>query len=293
MQVLVTGATGYIGAHVCKVLHEAGFEVHGLDINVNQNKVYKYCSQLYNYNVLDINKLHIQNYDVVVHLAGLISVQDSVSHPVDYYMTNLFGTIEMLKKFKHSHFIFASTAGAFDPQSPYAYSKIAAEQVIRNMSDNYTIFRFFNVAGSDGENIQFGKSTHLVRIAAECAAGVRDKMSIYGTNYDTDDGTCVRDYIHVVDLANAILYACKNGAVNSEYECIGTGKGYSVQQVINVMKEVTGKDFEVEYKERRPGDPARLFVNGQYVGLDVKHNLNDICQSAYKAEYIRKDRGTK
>ena len=163
-------------------------------------------------------------------------------------------------------------------------SKIAAEDVIKERSKNYTIFRFFNVAGSDGMHRQVGRASHLIRIAAEAAAGKRDYMYMYGDDYDTKDGTCVRDYIHVVDLVNAIRDTIKHGAFNTPYECIGSGKGYSVKEVINTMKEVTGVDFQVKIAGRRDGDPASLAITNQFNLLHPQYNLRDMCLSAYRVE---------
>ena len=285
-KILVTGATGYIGSHVCRVLFERGYEVIGLDIDDEQNDVSAYVSRFIHADVRNV--LLTEEYDAVVHLAGLISVEESMSRPTSYYDTNLNGTLNILNQLDHdTHLLFASTAGAFDPQSPYAKSKIAAEDVIKELADNYTVFRFFNVAGSDGDNMQQGKSTHLIRIAAECAAGTRNKMSIFGTDYATPDGTCVRDYIHVVDLANAIANAIQNGAKNTPYECIGSGKGYSVCDVVNTMMDVSGVEFEVELSSKRAGDPATLTIDNQFDGLKIEHTLEDMCLSAYEIELKR------
>jgi UDP-glucose 4-epimerase len=286
-KVLVTGCTGYIGSHVCKVLFERGYEVIGLDINPNQNDVSKWVTDFIQADVR--NYTSYDEFAAVVHLAGVISVEESMSKPAHYYDTNLNGTLNMLGNIdKDTHFIFASTAGAFDPQSPYAKSKVAAEDVIKEQAEEYTIFRFFNVAGSDGFNTQQGTATHLIRIAAECAAGVRTHMYVYGNDYDTVDGTCVRDYIHVVDLATAIANAVKEGPKNTPYECIGSGKGYSVRQVIDAMKNVTGEDFLVYDAARRSGDPASLAIDNQYDGLTPSYSLGDMCHSAWKAE-LRKE----
>lgn len=285
LKVLITGVTGYIGSHLAKVLFEAGHHVTGLDIEWNKhNNVMKHCHRIL---VKDVTK-HIcdEDYDVIVHLAGLIQVEESVSHPTKYYSTNLGGTVNMLRQNINGepHFIFASTAGAFDPANPYARSKIAAEDVIKEKSKNYTIFRFFNVAGSDGMHRQVGRASHLIRIAAETAAGKRDFMSIYGEDYDTPDGTCVRDYIHVVDLVNAIRDTIKHGPFNTPYECIGSGKGYSVKEVVQTMKEVTGKDFQVKIADRRDGDPASLAITNQFNLLHPQYSLKDMCLSAYRIE---------
>ena len=285
LKVLVTGCTGYIGSHLCKVLFEAGHHITGLDIEWKKhNDVTRYCHRIL---IKDVTK-HVcdEDYDVIVHLAGLIQVEESVALPTKYYSTNLGGTVNMLRQGFNGqpHFIFASTAGAFDPANPYARSKIAAEDVIKERSKNYTIFRFFNVAGSDGMHRQVGRASHLIRIAAEAAAGKRDYMSIYGDDYDTPDGSCVRDYIHVVDLVNAIRDTIKHGPFNTPYECIGSGKGYSVKEVVQTMKEVTGKDFTVKMAGRRDGDPASLAITNQFNLLHPQYNLKDMCLSAYRVE---------
>ena len=285
-KVLVTGATGYIGSHVCKVLFERGYEVIGLDINLEQNDVSKWVDRII---FADVRGVDVdEKFDAIVHLAGVISVEESMTMPSHYYDTNLNGTMNMLSQIdKDTHFIFASTAGAFDAQSPYAKSKVAAEDVIKEQAEGYTIFRFFNVAGSDGENMQQGNATHLIRIASECAAGTRSHMSIFGSDYDTKDGTCVRDYIHVVDLASAIEAAIATGPKNTPYECIGSGKGYTVKEVIETMKNVSASNFEVKMVGRRDGDPASLSIANQFDGLRITHTLDDMCRSAWLAELKR------
>jgi UDP-glucose 4-epimerase len=285
LKVLITGVTGYIGSHLAKVLFEAGHHVVGLDIEWKKhNDVSRYCHRIL---IKDVTK-HVcdEDYDVIVHLAGLIQVEESVAHPTKYYSTNLGGTVNMLRQNVNGepHFIFASTAGAFDAQSPYARSKLAAEDVIKEKSKNYTIFRFFNVAGSDGMHRQVGRASHLIRIAAETAAGKRDYMSIYGEDYDTPDGSCVRDYIHVVDLVNSIRDTIKHGPFNTPYECIGSGKGYSVKEVVQAMKDVTGQDFTVKMAGRRDGDPASLAIDNQFNLLHPQYQLKDMCLSAYNIE---------
>jgi UDP-glucose 4-epimerase len=285
LKVLITGVTGYIGSHLAKVLYEAGHHIVGLDLEWKKhNDVSRYCHRIL---IKDVTK-HIcdEDYDVIVHLAGLIQVEESVAHPTKYYSTNLGGTVNMLRQNVNGdpHFIFASTAGAFDAQSPYARSKLAAEDVIKEKSKSYTIFRFFNVAGSDGVHRQVGRASHLIRIAAEAAAGKRDYMSIYGEDYDTPDGSCVRDYIHVVDLVNAIRDTIKHGAFNTPYECIGSGKGYSVKEVVKAMKDVTNQDFTVKMAGRRDGDPASLAIDNQFNLLHPQYQLKDMCLSAYNIE---------
>jgi UDP-glucose 4-epimerase len=288
LKVLITGVTGYIGSHLAKVLFEAGHTITGLDVEWKKhNDVKRYCHRIL---IKDVTRHVIdEDYDVIVHLAGLIQVEESVVRPTQYYATNLGGTVNMLRQGWNGepHFIFASTAGAFDAQSPYARSKLAAEDVIKEQSKKYTIFRFFNVAGSNGMHRQVGRSSHLIRIAAEAAAGKRDFMAIYGEDYDTPDGSCVRDYIHVVDLVNAIRDTIKHGPFNTPYECIGSGKGYSVKEVVQTMKDVTGINFKVRKAGRRPGDPASLSIDNQFNLLHPQYELKDMCLSAYTVEKTR------
>ncbi len=284
--ILVTGATGYIGAHVLKELYhvarEQQFLITALDIDcTNRNYVANYCHALFQHDVRDIGPM---DFDVVIHLAGLVQVGESMEKPYEYYDTNLNGTINMLKNVKCKHFIFASTAGAFDPVSPYAKSKVAAEEVIRQLAPGYTIFRFFNVAGSNGEHRQFGPSTHLVRVAAEAAAGKREGVTVNGNDYPTRDGTCVRDYIHVVDLAKAIVKAAISSPKNAKYECLGSNKGFTNLEVLDIMKDSTVTDFPVKFGPRREGDPDVLQIDGTSEYLTIERSLADMCKSAYMME---------
>jgi UDP-glucose 4-epimerase len=286
--VLITGATGYIGAHVVKELyrHVNTREVYieALDIDTsNRNYIAKYCHILTEDDVRNFKRTGMV-YDVVIHLAGLVQVAESMEKPYEYYDTNLNGTINILKNVKCKHFIFASTAGAFDPVSPYAKSKVAAEDVIRQLAPGYTIFRFFNVAGSNGEHRQYGPSTHLIRVAAEAAAGKRKGVTINGGDYPTRDGTCIRDYIHVVDLAKAIVNAALSNPKNAKYECLGSNKGFTNLEVLDIMKEVTGKSWIEDFGPRREGDPAVLQIDGTSEYLEIKRNIVDMCRSAYEME---------
>ena len=286
-KVLVTGCNGYIGSHVVKALAEAGCEVSGMDNKKSVNDVSKYLTGEFDYyhrDVSDHSHGHLY-YDVVIHLAGLISVEESTQNPWKYFTNNTEGTCNILTNYEAENFIFASTAAAFNPISPYAQSKLMAESLVKTMANNYTIFRFFNVAGNNGEFRQIGDATHLIRIAAETAAGKRDHMKIYGNDWETRDGTCIRDYVHVMDLVECILKAIEVPA-NTDYECIGSGIGYTVNEVIDVMKDVSGINFNTEYAPRRPGDAAEILIPAHQKSKYFYGNrtLEQMCESAYKME---------
>lgn len=285
-KILVTGCNGYIGSHTVKALKEAGYIVHGIDRTYSMNKVQKYLDLYMHGDANDFTKAY--RYDAVVHLAGYISVEESVKQPFMYFNNNTLVTHWQL----HfnvtngcNNFIFASTAAAFNPISPYAQSKLMAESLVKAMASNFTIFRFFNVAGNNGEFGQIGNATHLVRIAAQTAAGKRSHITINGTDWDTIDGTCVRDYVHVSDLVDGIVKAVDKPS-NKPYECIGTGNNYSVRQVINNMKKVSGIDFKVVEGPKRDGDAPSITVPNGLISDYIKceKTLEDMCLSAYKIE---------
>jgi UDP-glucose 4-epimerase len=168
--------------------------------------------------------------------------------------------------------------------SPYARSKVAAEDVIKEKADGYTIFRFFNVSGTDGVNRQLGDPTHLIRVAAEAAAGKREKIEIYGTDYETRDGTCIRDYIHVMDLSNAIVNAVEAGPANTPYECLGSNTGFSVLEVLNTMERVTGKKLNRVNAPRRKGDAVSSVVDNLSKLVTLTKSIEDMCLDQYRLE---------
>jgi UDP-glucose 4-epimerase len=290
-RVLVTGAHGYIGSHVARLAHESGYIVDGLDISSSDNNVRPYCDNLFYADIVNMGAYPGQDieYDAVIHCAGLISVNESMDNPSRYYEVNTSGTLSIINKIKHKHFIFASTGGAFDPISPYAKSKILAETIIKDVCKDYTIFRFFNVAGNNGEFRQICTPSHIMHMAALAATGERDKMTIFGNDYDTKDGTCVRDYVHVVDLASAIIASIDNPA-NTEYECVGSGSGYSNLEVTNTMKQASEIDFTVEFGKRRAGDPGKLIVETMSKYVNIQHTLYEMCKSAFQMEATDKEK---
>lgn len=284
MKVLVTGATGYIGSHVCKNLKEHGHYVEGWDTNIHgeYNDVSKYA-YVDNLDITDRFAVH-GSYDAVVHLAGRSVVPQSLKEPTEYYRVNTMGTSNMLDKVQTDHFIFASTSSAFEMASPYARSKVGAEDVIKEKSNGYTIFRFFNVSGTDGTHRQLGTPTHLIRVAAMVAAGKLPHINIFGVDYDTRDGTCIRDYIHVCDLSDAIVKAIEVGPANTPYECLGSNTGWSVLEVINTMEKVTGKSIHKIISPRREGDAVASVVDKLSDRVQLKRTIEDMCLDQYNLE---------
>jgi UDP-glucose 4-epimerase len=288
MKVLVTGCNGYIGSHVCEVLKEHNHHVTGWDIDIHgeANDVSAYLDH---FDRIDVNSTAVvgTEFDAVVHLAGLAAVETSTRQPWEFYYTNIFGTKNVVDNVKTDHILFASTSSAWEMASPYARSKVAAEDVIRQKTNNYTIFRFFNVSGTNGRFKQLGVATHLIRIAAEVAAGKREAITVFGTDYDTRDGTCIRDYVHVCDLARAIVEAVERGPARTPYECLGSNHGYSVLDVLATMRQVTGHSVPAVMGDRRPGDAVASVVDDLSDLIQLNHTIEDMCLSQYKLEIDR------
>jgi UDP-glucose 4-epimerase len=223
----------------------------------------------------------------VIHFAASVVVPDSVADPLAYYRNNTVNSralIETAVRGGVAHFIFSSTAAVYGnpakfpvgeddpaaPMSPYGWSKLMTEIMLRDAGSAYglahVILRYFNVAGADPQ-LRTGQSTrgatHLIKVAAETAAGLRPKMDVFGTDYPTPDGTCIRDYIHVSDLVrahSAALGHLRGGGPSLTANC-GYGRGFSVLEVIDAVKEVSGKDFRVDLAARRAGDPAQVVAS--------------------------------
>ena len=285
MKVLVTGATGYIGSHVCKLLKERGHWVEGWDVNFHgeYNDVSKWLNSFEALDITDRFGVH-GVYDSVVHLAGRSIVPQSLKEPTEYYRVNTMGTSHLLDKVNTSNFIFASTSSAFEMASPYARSKVAAEDIIKEKSSGYTIFRFFNVSGTDGVNRQLGAPTHLIRVAAMVAANKFPNINIFGVDYPTRDGTCIRYYIHVCDLSAAIVKAVENGPLNTPYECLGGNTGYSVLEVLDTMEKVTGKKLNRIISDRRKGDAVASVVDKLSDYATLTKTIEDMCLNQYELE---------
>lgn len=260
MKIAITGSDGYIGSTLVDKLKDTDYNLELIDIN--------------DWDIREIpknNKLSQQwlNFDVVVHLAALVKVGESVERPWDYYNTNINGTQNIINHFPNAKIIFASTGAAFDPTSPYAKSKVAAEDLIKNQCDDYTIFRFFNVGGYKPNNPE---GLYAATINA-CAKGT---FTIYGNDYNTKDGTCVRDYVHVDDLCNAIIKAVHEPGAKSDFEPIGSGKSYTVLEYVNAFLEENGPKFKIEFGPRREGDNESSEVPFMSKFMKPQKTLKDI-----------------
>ena len=301
MTVLVTGGAGYLGSHMVLALLDAGERVVGLD-NLTTGFDWAVPEGV----PLVIGETGDQacvaaliaehGVDAIIHFAASIVVPDSVADPLGYYRNNTVNSralIECAVKGGVRRFIFSSTAAVYGnpervpvreddslaPMSPYGSSKLMTEIMLRDASAAYglrhVILRYFNVAGADplGRTGQSTKgATHLIKVAVETALGRRRKMDVFGTDYPTPDGTCIRDYIHVSDLVRAhsdALAYLRGGGTGATFNC-GYGRGFSVREVIETVKRVSGTDFKVELAGRRAGDPAQIVAASERIRSTLK-----------------------
>jgi UDP-glucose 4-epimerase len=319
MAVLVTGGAGYIGSHMVLELVDAGEKVFVLDdLSTGFRWSVPPEATLVAGDVGDqalVSRLiHEHGIDSILHFAAKIVVPESVADPLTYYLNNTVKSralIEAAVTTGIKNFIFSSTAAVYgnaqaellsedtpvSPINPYGRSKLMTEWMLEDASRahglRYAVLRYFNVAGADPKG-RSGQSTpqatHLIKVAAQAALGQRPYLDVFGTDYDTKDGTCVRDYIQVTDLARAHLAALRH--LRHDGDCItmncGYGHGASVLEVINVVKKVSGVDFEVRYSPRRPGDPAALVAKVSRIrslGWEPQYdNLEDIVDQALRWE---------
>ncbi len=296
MAVLVTGGAGYIGSHMVLALTDAGHDVVVLD-NLTTGFAWAIAPQakLVEGDIGDealvehVIKTH--NVDAVVHFAGSIVVPESVADPLGYYLNNTVKSRALMAavvKAGVKNFIFSSTAAVYGnpktqpvfetelpaPISPYGTSKLMTEMMLRDSHFayglNYVALRYFNVAGADPKG-RSGQSTpratHLIKVACQTALGQRASMDVFGTDYDTPDGTCLRDYIHVSDLISAHMDALaylRKGGASGIFNC-GYGKGYSVLEVINAVEKASGGPVNKKLVPRRAGDPAAIVAGATRV----------------------------
>jgi UDP-glucose 4-epimerase len=283
MKILVTGAAGYIGSHLVKQCADLGYTIHGLDHNWNQNNIDSFISKKIHADIRDNITNVDSHYDCIIHLAASVLAHESVLNPVLYYDTNLTGTKNVINSSATEHFIFCSTGAAFEPtSSPYAMSKRAAEDFFVSAT-NYSICRFYNVCGNDGFMKYDNGFNHLIRKAAAVVNGLYPDISVYGTDYDTRDGTTIRNYTHVSDIVDSILKIINHGPTKN-IECLGNTSGYSVLEVIDTMKKVSGIDFKVKYDSRRLGDCAVSILPNQSQFFTEVHSLEDQCRSTIQYE---------
>ena len=270
-KILITGSSGYIGRHLTNVLCN-DYEVFGLDRKYEPQYGFGFFEQ-------DINNMVCldEHYDAVIHLAALVNVGDSMKWPMRYYQTNVGGTLNVMERISYDNFIFASTGAAVDAVSPYAISKKTTESLVRNYctltGKDHTIFRFYNVIGS----VAYGPTNHDGLMYNLMKAKETGEFNLYGDDYDTIDGTAVRDYIHVLEICNAIKLAIEKPS-NLLLENLGSGQGYTVKQIINTFKKVNVCDFNVNVKPRRPGDLAH----------SVLHDVSPYMQKTYTLEQMLK-----
>lgn len=311
MKILVAGGAGYIGSCTTEYLLDQGHEVAVYDALLNGHRAaVDPRAKFYYGNLADTDTLNNAMKDFapegVIHFAAFIEVGESMKDPGKYFSNNTGNAIKLAEaaaKANVRKVVFSSTAAVYGmpktvpiqetaptvPINPYGESKLMFEKILKWYLDiygmQYTALRYFNAAGATqihGED--HFPETHLIPLIMQAAEGTRPHISVFGTDYDTPDGTCIRDYVHVLDLAQAHLLALQHdgsGAFN-----LGSGNGHSVMEVINSVKKITGRDFAVKYDERRPGDPARLIADSRaakaVLGWAPKYdNIEAIVQSAW------------
>lgn len=319
------GGAGYIGSHMVKYLLAQWHEVIVLDDLSSGHRDALLGGELIVHDFSDRvfldNLFSTRQFDGVFHFASQILVGESVTNPAKYYRANTVATLTLLEAMRDhnvKYFVFSSTAAVYGepvkilideahpkvPLNPYGASKYMVEQMLSDFDRahglKYVALRYFNAAGADPQ-ARMGErhepETHLIPLALQAVLGVRPPLKLFGSNYDTPDGTCIRDYIHVDDLASAHLLAMEylhRGGVSSAFN-LGNGEGYSVQQVIDVAAKVTGKPVPVEKSGRREGDPARLVADAtkakQVLGWQPEFSeLEVIVQHAWNWEQVYRSR---
>ena len=293
MNILVVGGAGYIGSHMVKHLGLAGNAVTTLDNLSGGHADAVLHGTFVQGDIADralLDRLLAEGrFDAVMHFASFIQVGESVVAPAKYYQNNVVNTLNLLDAMVAAgvkRFIFSSTAAIFgEPQSdtidelhrqqpinPYGRTKLMVEQALADYDRAYGLksvcLRYFNAAGADpaGElGERHDPETHLIPLVLQAASGRRPQISVFGRDYDTPDGTCIRDYVHINDLCQAhglALQSLMGGAGSQAYN-LGNGSGFSVQEVIDTARQVTGREIPVVYAERRAGDPARLVADSR------------------------------
>lgn len=317
MAILVCGGAGYIGSHMVRALIENGEEVIVLDNFQKGHKGAVVGQKIYNGDLRDRNFLDKvfseNNIDAVIDFAADSLVGESVTEPLKYFNNNVGGTVSLLEAMRDhgvKYIVFSSTAATYGepertpiqeedrtfPTNPYGESKLMVEKVLKWVDKaygiKYTALRYFNAAGAhpSGEiGEHHNPESHLIPLILQVALGQRDKIMVFGDDYTTQDGTCIRDYIHVMDLASAHLLALnrmRQGGESAIFN-LGNGKGFSVNEVIETARKVTGREIKAEVAPRRAGDPAVLVATSQKaikeLNWEPKYNsLETIIETAWK-----------
>jgi len=291
MNILIVGGAGYIGSHMVKFLHAQGAQTTTLDNLSAGHRDAVLHGEFVQGDIADralLDRLLAEGrFDAVMHFASFIQVGESVLAPAKYYQNNVVNTLTLLDAMVAAgvkRFIFSSTAAIFgEPQSerideahrkqpinPYGRTKLMVEQALADYDTAYGLkavcLRYFNAAGADPDG-ELGErhdpETHLIPLVLQAASGRRAHISVFGQDYDTPDGTCIRDYVHINDLCQAHWLALQSlvGGAGSQAYNLGNGSGFSVQEVIDTARAVTGREIPVQYAPRRAGDPARLVAD--------------------------------
>ncbi len=334
-KVLLTGGTGYIGSHTAVSLLESGYEVVVVDNLVNSKidsikEVEKLMNRQVPTYIGDVQDEELMNrifseqkIDVVIHFAGLKAVGESVHKPIEYYQNNFDSTLVLIKTMlahQVNNIVFSSSATVYDPANdpervegmpvgncscPYGWTKFMIEQIIRDCCHAYpqlnaVMLRYFNPVGAHpsgviGEN-PLGIPNNLMPYIQQVAVGKLDHLNIFGNDYPTPDGTCIRDYIHVCDLADAHALAC-GYVLNHEGCCqeinIGSGHGVSVMELVTAFERANGMKLAYQFAPRREGDLPIFFANAdkarELLGFETKRSVEDMCRDAYR--YQQKQSG--
>ncbi len=272
MKLLITGCSGYIGSHLCKILKcNPSYEIHGLDIYNPQIDIDKFFNQ----NITQDQYQNInEEYDCVIHLAAEVAVGRSVKNPILYYQTNTLGTLNVLKNIKTKRFVHASTGSAGPMNNPYGISKRAAEEIVdqycKENSIPFTIFRFYNVTGSDGVNPTNPDGLMWNLMNAQTIG----TFNLFGDDYNTEDGSAVRDYTHVNEICYSVIDAIFQST--NQIENLGHGVGTTVKQMIELYKKVNDCDFEVRVCPRRAGDLERSVLDNPSKFMKKLYNIEDL-----------------
>lgn len=316
--ILITGGAGYIGSHTVKELYNSGYNCYVLD---NFSEGHREFVEKYNVFEVDLGDLEAikkvfknNKFDAVIHFAAYAYVGESVVNPQKYYYNNVVNTLNLLNAMMENdvkNIIFSSTCATYGepeyvpidenhpqkPINPYGRTKLIIENIFKDYQKayglNFVVLRYFNAAGASfeaeiGENHRV--ETHLIPLILKTLTGEKENITIFGDDYDTPDGTCIRDYIHVNDLAVAhklsLEYLLKNG--KSEFINLGSEKGYSVKEIVDIVEKVTGKKVPVILGKRREGDPAKLVATSkkasEILNWRCEIGIEKIIQSAWNWE---------